>query len=81
MRLDVHGGGVVDAKAYKGWPGLVFNCKARHGGRGEGGGESAMPMFSTMGATQITSLMNMLKSYWPMAFVLGATSEHRILLL
>ena len=28
MRLDVHGGGVVDAKAYKGWPGVVFNSKA-----------------------------------------------------
>ena len=31
MRLDVHGGGVVDAKAYKGWPGVVFNSKAHHG--------------------------------------------------
>ena len=38
-----------------------------------------MPLFSTMGAAQITSLMNLLKSYWPMAFVLGATSDHRIL--
>ena len=27
MRLDVHGGGVVDAKAYKSWPGVVFNGK------------------------------------------------------
>ena len=32
------------------------------------GGGSAMPLFSTMVATQITSLMNLLKSYWPMAF-------------
>ena len=24
MRLDVFGGGVVDAMAYKGWPGLIF---------------------------------------------------------
>ena len=31
MRLDIHGGGVVDAKAYKGWPGVVFNSKAHHG--------------------------------------------------
>ena len=31
MRLDVHGGGVLDAKAYKGWPGVVFNSKAHHG--------------------------------------------------
>ena len=38
-----------------------------------------MPLFSTMGATQITSPMSLLMSYWPMAFVLGATSEHRIL--
>ena len=45
------------------------------------GGGSAMPLFSTMGATQITSVMNLLKSYWPMAFVLGATSEYRILLV
>ena len=45
------------------------------------GGASAMPLFSTMGATQITSLMNLLKSYWPMAFVLGATGKHRILLV
>ena len=42
---------------------------------------SAMPLFSTMGATQITSWMGLLMSYWPMAFVLGATSEHRILLV
>ena len=40
-----------------------------------------MPLFSTMGATQITSRMSLLMSYWPMAFVLGATSEHRILLV
>ena len=40
-----------------------------------------MPLFSTRGATQITSVMNLLKSYWRMAFVLGATSEHRILLV
>ena len=45
------------------------------------GGGSGMPFFSTMGATQITSLMNLLKSYWPMAFVLGATREHRVLLV
>ena len=44
------------------------------------GGGSAMPLFSTMDAKQITSLMNLLTSYWPMAFVLGATSEHHILL-
>ena len=31
MRLDEHGGGVVDAKAYKGWPGVLFNSKADHG--------------------------------------------------
>ena len=43
------------------------------------GGGSAMPLLSTMGATQITSPMSLLMSYWPMAFVLGATSEHRIL--
>ena len=40
-----------------------------------------MPLLSTMIATQITSLGNVLKSYWPMAFVLGATREHRILLV
>ena len=40
-----------------------------------------MPLFSTMGATHITSLMNLLKSCWPVAFVLGATREHRILLV
>ena len=44
------------------------------------GGGSAMALFSTMVATQITSLMNLLKSYLPMAFVLWATREHRILL-
>ena len=38
MRLNVHGGGVVDAKAYKGWPGLVFTSKAQHG-RAPWGGE------------------------------------------
>ena len=37
-----------------------------------------MPLFSTMGATEITSGMSLLMSYWPMAFVLGATSEHRV---
>ena len=79
MQLDVHGGGVVDAKAYKGWPGVVFNSKATTG-LPHGGG-SAMPLFSTMGATQITSRMSLLMSYWPMVFVLGATSEHRILLV
>ena len=31
MRLDVHVGGVVDAKAYKGWPAVVLNSKAHHG--------------------------------------------------
>ena len=31
MRLDVGGGGVVDAKAYKRWPGLVFDSKAYQG--------------------------------------------------
>ena len=77
MRLDVHGGGVVDAKAYKGWPGVVFNSKATTG-LPDGGG-SAMPLFSTMGATQITSPMSLSMSYWSLAFVLGATSEHRIL--
>ena len=40
-----------------------------------------MPLFSTMGATRITSLMNLLKRYWPMAFVLGATREHRVVLV
>ena len=40
-----------------------------------------MQLFSTMVATQVTSLMNLLKSHWPMAFVLGATREHRILLV
>ena len=40
-----------------------------------------MPLFSTVGATQITSRMSLLMSYWPMVFVLGATSEHRILLV
>ena len=44
------------------------------------GGGSAMPLFSTMGATHITSRMSLLMSYWPMASVVGATSEHRILL-
>ena len=44
-----------------------------------GGGGSAMPLFSTMVATQLTSLMRLLNSYWPMAFVLGATRGHRIL--
>ena len=80
MRVDVHAPGVVDANAYKGSPGLVFNSKAHHGPAPWGGGV-AMPLFSTMGTTQITSLMNILKSYSPMAFVLGATSEHRILLV
>ena len=45
------------------------------------GGGSAMPLFSATVATRITSLMNLLKRYWPMAFVLGATREHRILLV
>ena len=39
-----------------------------------------MPLFSTMVATQITSL-NLLKSYWSMAVVLKATREHCILLI
>ena len=43
------------------------------------GGGGAMPFFSTKGATQITSVMNPLKTYWPMAFVLGAAREQRIL--
>ena len=81
MRLDVFGGAVVDAKAYKGWPGLVFNSFAYHGHAPWGGG-GAMPFFfATMVGTQITSLMNLLKSYWPTAFVLGATREHCILLV
>ena len=79
MRLDVYGGGVVDAKAYNALPGLAFNSCAYHG-PAHGGG-SALPLFSTVVATQITSLMNLLKSYWPMAFVPGATREHRILLV
>ena len=45
------------------------------------GGGSVMPLFSTMVAIRITSVMNLLKSYWPIAFVLGATREHRILLV
>ena len=45
------------------------------------GGGNAMPLFSTMGATHITSLINLLKSYWPMGVVLGATLEHLILLV
>ena len=56
MRLDVHGGGVVDAKAYKGCPVVVLTPKPTTGV--PHGGGSAMPLFSTMGATRITSLMN-----------------------
>ena len=40
-----------------------------------------MPLLSTKGATQITSRVSLLISYWPMAFVLGATSERRNLLV
>ena len=79
MRLDVHGGGVVDAKAYKGWPGVVFNSKAHHGPARWRGERYAIVFYNCRGATQITSPMSLLMSYWPMAFVLGATSEHRIL--
>ena len=35
-----------------------------------------MLLFCTMVATHITSLMNLLKTYWPMPFVFGATREH-----
>ena len=38
MRLDVFGGGVVDANAYKGWPGLIFNSCAYRGPAPWGGG-------------------------------------------
>ena len=59
----------MDAKAYKGWPGLVLTpmptTALPHGGG------SAMPLFSRKVATKVTSLMNLLKCYWPMAFVLG----------
>ena len=44
-------------------------------------GGTARPLFSTTGATQITSLINLLKSYWPMALVPGATGERCILLV
>ena len=66
-----------DAKAYKGWPGLILNSSNHHGPTPWGGG-GAMPLFSTMVATQISSLMHLWKSYLPMAFVVGATREHRI---
>ena len=59
-----------------------WECKAQQVQRGHW--EDTAPLYSlhsqsTMGATRITSRMSLLMSYWPMAFVLGATSEHRIL--
>ena len=71
MRLDVHGGGVVDAKAYKGWPGVVFNSKAQYGPAPWRGERYAIVFYN--------GCNSLLMSYWPMAFVLRATSEHRIL--
>ena len=46
MRLDVHGGGDVDAKAYKGWPGLGTNSKAYHGPAPWRGGRYAIVFYN-----------------------------------
>ena len=61
MQLDVHGGRVVDAKAYKGRPGLVFNSKAHHaaapwGASLEGVRRSPPPPLGTTRTTMCTRL-------------------------
>ena len=68
----------MDAKVYKGRDWFLTPMPTMGVSHGRA---RTMPLFSTMGATQIISVMNLLKSYRPMAFVLGATRKHRILLV
>ena len=59
----------MDAKAYKGWPGVVFNSEAHHGPAPWRGERYAIVFYNGCNTDYLPDV------------VLGATSEHRILLV